>query len=84
MRGRVAFYRRYNWRVNPDVVVLTFHNNDLDFYPMVYKARSGIVFWYLGLRDKVAISETLGDTWHPSDAIAAYFASYLKARHFLN
>jgi hypothetical protein len=187
----VAFYRRYNWRVSPDIVVLTLHNNDLDFYPMVYKARDGLIFWYLygqprvlidpnlmqwsrlyqeytafrgarlvqnarktdalfretrsslqrlnddlmksgaklkvlvlpilaplnqwepsqvesrrqalrilneigiehddlleplesGLRNKVQIAETFGDTWHPSDAISEYFARYLKARHFLN
>jgi len=54
----VKFYRRYNKLVHPDIVVLTLHNNDLEFFPALYKAKNGSIFYYLYDQPTVTINPT--------------------------
>lgn len=42
----VGFYREYNWRTHPDLVVLTFHNNDLQTVPVAFLDRAGKLVAY--------------------------------------
>jgi hypothetical protein len=32
----VNFYKKYNWRIKPDHVILTFHNNDFETTPVAF------------------------------------------------
>lgn len=47
----LVLYRRYNYKIHPDQVILTFHNNDFMQTPMVYK-KDGKLELLSPLRDK--------------------------------
>jgi hypothetical protein len=42
----VVFYRQYNARIQPDRVVLTFHNNDFQTIPVAFRDRAGKLVVY--------------------------------------
>jgi hypothetical protein len=42
----VEYYRRYNSALHPDHVVLTFHNNDFESTPVVFRNRAGKLVVY--------------------------------------
>lgn len=55
----VAYYRRFNRVIEPDHVVLTFHNNDFSTTPIAFLNDSGELVVYSSAASRVGVNPTL-------------------------
>lgn len=60
----VAFYRRYNRKIDADHIVLTFHLNDFQTTPIAFRDEEGNLVVYAPHRSSLTINKRLFKTWH--------------------